>query len=107
VFVPKLVGEIEKMEWADYTTGKATVIRPCIHPQSSANRSALIILPITCSVGLLFRPRVQGLSPRQVRNLLNAWVTDGRLEMSNAARKSRRYRLSAEYRQFIGHLSAE
>jgi len=42
-----------------------------------------------------------------VRNLLNAWVTDGWLEMSDAARKSRRYRLSAEYRQFIGHLSAE
>jgi len=50
---------------------------------------------------------VLGLSQRQVRNLLNAWVTDGWLEMSDAARKSRRYRLSAEYRQLIGHLSAE
>jgi len=69
VFVPKLVGEIEKMEGADYITGKATVIRP--------------------------------------RHLLNAWVTNGWLEMSDAARKSRRYLLSAEYRQFIGHLSAE
>jgi len=48
-----------------------------------------------------------GFSPRQVRNLLNAWVTDGWLKMSDAARKTRCYRLSAEYRQFIGHLSAE
>jgi len=51
--------------------------------------------------------RVLGLSPRQVRNLLNAWVTDGWLKMSDAVRKTRCYRLSAEYRQFIGHLSAE
>jgi len=27
--------------------------------------------------------------------------------MADAARKSRRYRLSAEYRQFIGGISAE
>ena len=35
VFVPKLVGEIEKMEGADYNTGKAKVIRTRRHPQSS------------------------------------------------------------------------
>jgi len=47
-----------------------------------------------------------GLSPRQVRDLLNAWVNDGWLEVSNAARKSRRYCLSADYRRFIGGISA-
>jgi len=50
--------------------------------------------------------RVLGLSPRQVRDLLNAWVGEGWLEISEAARKTRRYRLSAEYRRFIGGISA-
>ncbi len=46
--------------------------------------------------------RALGLSPRAVRDLLAAWVTDGWLAVADPARKSRRYRLSAEYRQFIG-----
>jgi Fic family protein len=50
--------------------------------------------------------RALGLSPRQVRDLLNVWAEDGWLEVSDAARKSRRYRLSAKYRQLIGALSA-
>ena len=49
--------------------------------------------------------RALGLSPRSARDLLAAWVTDGWLEMADPARKSRRYRLSAEYRQFIGGIS--
>ncbi|MEJ5198038.1 MAG: Fic family protein [Anaerolineae bacterium] len=43
-----------------------------------------------------------GLSPRTARDLVAAWVADGWLEVADPARKSRRYRLSAEYRQFIG-----
>ncbi len=43
-----------------------------------------------------------GLSPRQARELLAEWTEAGWLEIGNAARKSRRYHLSAEYRRFIG-----
>ncbi len=50
--------------------------------------------------------RILGLSPRQVRDLLTDWVNAGWLEIGDAARKSRRYKLSAEYRRFIGGLSA-
>ena len=50
--------------------------------------------------------RVLGLSPRTARDLLAAWVADGWLEAADSARRSRRYRLSAEYRRFIGGLSA-
>jgi Fic family protein len=49
---------------------------------------------------------ILGLSPRQVRDLLNAWVEEGWLEVSEVARKTRRYRLSAEYRRFIGGITA-
>jgi DNA-binding IclR family transcriptional regulator len=49
---------------------------------------------------------VLGLSPRQVRDLLNVWVEEGWLEVSDAARKTSRYRLSAEYRRFIGGITA-
>lgn len=50
--------------------------------------------------------RLLALSPRQVRDLLNVWVGEGWLEISDAARKSRCYRLSAEYRHFIGGITA-
>jgi hypothetical protein len=46
--------------------------------------------------------RLLGLSVRQTRDLLTEWVGQGWIEISNAARKTRRYRLSAEYRRFIG-----
>lgn len=46
-----------------------------------------------------------GLSPRAARDLLATWVADGWLEVADPARKSRRYRLSAEYRQFIGGIT--
>ncbi len=45
-------------------------------------------------------------SPRAARDLLAAWGADGWLEVADPARKSRRYRLSAEYRQFIGEITA-
>lgn len=50
--------------------------------------------------------RVLGLSTRQSRDLLNGWVGQGWLEISNEARKTRAYRLSAEYRRLLGGLSA-
>jgi Fic family protein len=48
-----------------------------------------------------------GLSPRQVRDLLSEWAAQGWIEVSQAARKTRRYRLSADYRRFIGGITAE
>jgi hypothetical protein len=51
--------------------------------------------------------RVLGLSPRTARDLVAGWLADGWLEVANPARKSRRYRLSAEYRRFIGEITAE
>ncbi len=51
--------------------------------------------------------RVLGLSARQARDVLNEWLVAGWLEVGNTARKTRRYRLSASYRRFIGDLSAE
>lgn len=45
-----------------------------------------------------------GLSPRTVRDLIAGW-----LEVADAARKTRRYRLSAKYRraECIGEITAE
>lgn len=50
--------------------------------------------------------RSLGLSARAARDLLSGWVADGWLEVADPARKSRRYCLSAEYRQFIGGKTA-
>jgi predicted ArsR family transcriptional regulator len=50
---------------------------------------------------------VLGLSQRQVRDLLAEWVNAGWLVVNDASRKSRAYSLSADYRRFIGDLSAE
>jgi AraC-like DNA-binding protein len=49
---------------------------------------------------------VLGLSDRQVRNLLNEWVSAGWLEVIDSSRKSRAFRLPVNYRQFVGSLSA-
>ncbi len=49
--------------------------------------------------------RALGLSPRTVRDLVAGWLEDGWLEIADPERKSRRYRLSAEYRQFIGEIA--
>ena len=51
--------------------------------------------------------RVLGLSPRTVRDLIASWLKDGWLEVADPARKSRRYRLSAKYRRYIGRITAE
>jgi len=48
-----------------------------------------------------------GLSARTVRDLIGGWLEDGWLEVADPARKSRRYRLSAKYRQYIGEITAE
>lgn len=51
--------------------------------------------------------RVLGLSPRTVRDLIANWLEDGWLEVADPARKSRRYRLSAKYRRYIGGITAK
>lgn len=48
-----------------------------------------------------------GLSPRQCRDIVREWTTDGWLIISNFSNKNRTYKLSAEYRRLIGGLSAE
>ena len=50
---------------------------------------------------------VLGLSERQVRNLLNEWVSASWLEVSDPSRRSRAYRLPEKHRQLIGSLSAK
>jgi Fic family protein len=47
-----------------------------------------------------------GLAARTVRDLLRGWVEEGWLEIADASRKGRSYRLSAAYRRFIGDFSA-
>ena len=49
---------------------------------------------------------VLGLSDRQVRNLLNEWVSAGWLEVIDSSHKSRAFRLPVNYRQFIGKITA-
>jgi len=51
--------------------------------------------------------RTLGLSDRTARELLQVWVKDGWLEVTDPSRRGRAYRLSAVYRQVIGGLSAE
>ena len=47
-----------------------------------------------------------GTSERTARNLLKDWVDDGWLQVANPSRRARAYSLSAEYRQYLGSLSA-
>jgi Fic family protein len=47
-----------------------------------------------------------GLSARMARNLLQGWTREGWLQIANASRKTRAYRLAGKYRQFIGNLTA-
>ncbi len=44
-----------------------------------------------------------GLSDRMVRNLMQGWVEQGWLEVSDSARRTRAYRLSAIHWEFIGN----
>lgn len=47
-----------------------------------------------------------GLSDRMARELLKSWVNDGWLIVKNPSKRARAYILSANYRQYIGSLSA-
>jgi len=50
---------------------------------------------------------ILGLSERSARDLLATWAAQGWLEMTSTARRNRAYWLTAEYRQFIGEITAE
>lgn len=70
---------------------------------------ARIVLGLVAAKGTITAPAVAaelGLSERMARNLLGAWVNDGWLQITNPSRRARSYSLSAEYRQYIGGLSA-
>jgi len=77
---------------------------PC-RPSSGRGRRVLGLFERQEEITANEAARVLGLSPRQVRDLLNDWVEDGWLVISDTARKTRRYRLSAEYRRFIGGIT--
>jgi len=47
-----------------------------------------------------------GLAERTARNLLQEWAAAGWLEVADPSRRGRSYTLSADYRQYIGSLSA-
>lgn len=47
-----------------------------------------------------------GLSPRMARVLIREWVDDGWLVVVNPSKRKRAYGLSAQYRQYIGNLTA-
>jgi len=47
-----------------------------------------------------------GLSDRMVRVLMQKWVKDGWLVMTDSSKRARSYGLSAKYRQFVGNLTA-
>ncbi|MEA3339916.1 MAG: hypothetical protein U9R15_08115 [Chloroflexota bacterium] len=51
--------------------------------------------------------RALGLAPRTVRDLIIGWMDENWLKFADPSRRSRRYRLSAEYRRFIGVITAE
>lgn len=48
-----------------------------------------------------------GLAERTARELLQSWVQDGWIEIADASRRGRSYRLSADYRRLIGGSSAD
>lgn len=47
-----------------------------------------------------------GLSDRIVRVLMQKWVKDEWLVMTDSSKRARSYGLSAKYRQFVGNLTA-
>lgn len=51
--------------------------------------------------------QVLGLSDRSARLLLNGWVADGWLVVTDPSNRRRRYGLSAKYRQYVARLSAK
>jgi len=69
---------------------------------------ARVILGLFAENEVLFASQVAselGLSERMARNLLSGWVKDGWLEAATPSRRARSYRLTANYRQYIGRLS--
>jgi len=46
-----------------------------------------------------------GLSDRMMRILMQQWVEDGWLTITNTSNRSRSYGLSASYRQFVGNVT--
>lgn len=94
-------------EVRDYA-GQAAVAEPS--QLQRLDRRARLVLGLFSrqeSITAAEMARALGLSPRTVRDLITAWLAQGWLELADPARKSRRYRLSAEYRQFIGGITAE
>ena len=66
---------------------------------------ARIVLSLFAKKDIIFSQdiaAVLGLSGRMVRILLNKWVKDGFLVIENPSNKSRSYKLSEKYQQFIG-----
>jgi len=51
--------------------------------------------------------RALGLAPRTVRDLIAGWLADGWLAVDDPSRKTRCYRLSVEYRRFVGEITVE
>jgi len=73
------------------------------------DRRARLVLGLFAKVDTITTTDVAqalGLSGRMVRNLLQEWVADGWLLVSNPSKRGRRYSLSAVYRQYVGTLSA-
>ena len=92
---------------------RAYVVRPSVPEPPELrrlDRRARIVLELfshTETVTSAEIARALGVSPRAARDLVAGWVSEGWLEVADPARKSRRYRLSAEYRRFIGGIWAE
>jgi len=72
-----------------------------------AARATVRLTPLPLHVAERLRQRALLRStPCTARGLLASWVAAGCLEIVDSARKTRRYRLSAEYRQLIGGITA-
>ena len=84
----------------------ATPEPPDLHHLDRRARLALGLFTHQETVTTAEIARALGLAPRTVRSLIPGWLADGWLEVSDPARKTRRYRLSAEYRQFVGAITA-
>lgn len=70
------------------------------------DRRARVVLGLFTRKDIIITQEVAsalGLSGRMVRNLLTAWVKDGWLVVANPSNRARAYRLSANYRKFVGN----
>jgi Fic family protein len=74
------------------------------------NRRAMLVIGLLADKEIIRNQEVANvllLSERQTRELIGGWVKDGWLEIVDASRKARRYKLSEKYRRIIGGLSAK